>query len=187
MSREDANLLIAVASLMVAVAATWAAITSIRRDRADLRATGSDGAAGSASVSIVNVGQRSVRVEQLLVHRWRLVPWAGFVSPIDAWVVGQVELVSLPVVIEPGGDATLVYHTADYTNAARGQHSAMSVMDAAGRRYVVGAGHRLVMLGRAELGERALVGLVPAPVPPPTEVADLAADGDHNDAAAADQ
>ena len=138
MKPEDANLVIALASLVVAVVATTVAIVAIRRDRADLRATGSSGAMGSAGVTIVNVGQRPVRVEQLLMRRWRF--GVSSVTPLEAFPVGMARL---PVVIQPGGDATLVYHSQDYIVFVGKRRSDLLVADAAGRRYVVGTGHRL--------------------------------------------
>jgi len=68
-SREDANLIVAMAGLFVALVATGAAIYAIRRDRADLRVTTSDAAAGNRWVTVVNVGLRPVRIERILVRR----------------------------------------------------------------------------------------------------------------------
>jgi hypothetical protein len=158
-TREDANLIIALAGLLLAVVATGAAIIAIRRDRVDLRVTGSDAAAGSSGVRVVNVGWRAVRVEQLLMRRWRF--GVSKVVPLEAWAVGPPG--QLPVVIEPGGEVALYYTTQDYMVFVGKRRSDLLVADAAGRRYRVGAGHRLEVVP-IPLPEGMVRG--PMPVPP---------------------
>jgi hypothetical protein len=137
-SREDANLIIAMAGLFVALVATGAAIYAIRRDRADLRVTTSDAGAGNRWVTVVNVGLRPVRIERILVRRWRLVPRLGKVIAIGASVMragGQEE--PLPTVIQPAAEVSLHYWPAEYGEFVGPHEPDLLVEDASGRRYAV--------------------------------------------------
>src|SRR5450759_3046183 len=107
------------AGLFVALVATGAAIYAIRRERADLRVTTSDAAAGNRWVTVVNVGLRPVRIERILVRRWRLVPRLGKVVALHASVVpagGPEE--PLPTVVQPAADVALHYAPAEYGSSS---------------------------------------------------------------------
>jgi hypothetical protein len=141
MSREDANLAIAVLSLIVAVVATWVSLTAIRRDRADLRVTSEDAAVGNRYLTVVNVGTRPVRIERLLVRRWRLVRLVGGTISTPGWALPNLEAgvqeEELPAVIHPAASTILHYAVPEFSDWADGYKWEVLVEDAAGRRYGV--------------------------------------------------
>jgi hypothetical protein len=140
-SREDANLAITTLSLFVAVVATWVSVTAIRRDRADLRVTAEDAAAGNRYLSVVNVGTRPVRIERLIVHRWRFLRRLGDVSPTTGWAMAKSEAAvqedELPTVIHPASAMILHYGVHGFGDWVTGYRWEILVEDAAGRRYGV--------------------------------------------------
>lgn len=136
-SRDDASLIIAVASLAVAVFATATAIYSIRRDRADLRATAADAGAGNRYITIVNVGIRPVRIERVLVQGWRLVWLFGSSRELRAFVIGTDGAERLPVVIAPAADVVINYGAEEYETFVHGRRGELVIEDAAGRQYRV--------------------------------------------------
>lgn len=141
MSREDANLIVAVASLVVACFATWAAVYSIRRDRAELRVTSTDAAAGNRYLIVVNVGLRPVRIEQLVVRTWRVAKWWSKLLPIHVLVADRLEAGmrerELPVVIPPAGEFVMHYGAAEIGQLTGMASYELLLEDAAGRHFSV--------------------------------------------------
>lgn len=140
-SREDANFAIAILSLIVAVVATWVSVTAIRRDRADLRVTSEDTAAGNRYLVVVNVGTRPVRIERLLVRRWRFVRWFGDTIPTPGSALPRLKAgareETLPTVIHPAAAMILHYGVPGFSDWVRRYKWEILVEDAAGQRYGV--------------------------------------------------
>lgn len=134
-------MVIAILSLIVAVVASWVSVTAIRRDRADLRVTAEDAAAGNRYLLVVNVGTRSVRIERLIVHRWRFLRRFGDVSPTPGWAMPrlapEVSEEELPTVIHPAAAMILHYGVMGFGDWVDGYHWEILVEDGAGRRYGV--------------------------------------------------
>lgn len=140
MSREDANLIIAAAGLIVAMAAMWAGVYAIRRDRADLRVTAQDAAAGDRYLIVVNVGMRPVRIERLLVRWWGITPRLSKTMSLQASVFnpGRPDE-PLPTVVEAAAAVRLHYAPAEYWEVVGQHRHDILVEDAAGRRYPIRA------------------------------------------------
>jgi hypothetical protein len=138
MSREDANFVIALTGLALALVATGAAIYAIRRDRPELRVTAIDAALANRYVTVVNVGLRPVRIERVLECRWTSVPALGTSVVLGAGVVtpgGGAG--TLPAVVQPAEAVSLLYWPRDDGEFVRGYRAYLAVQDAAGRRYRV--------------------------------------------------
>ena len=112
---------------MIALVALGVAVYAIQRDRANLRVRYLEPAAGSQYASVVNIGLRAVRLEELVLEGG-LAPGAQR-GPI-------VNKASLPVILEPGHEFLLqVPNAANYGRT--GRDARWVVVDASGRRYRV--------------------------------------------------
>jgi hypothetical protein len=147
-SREDANLVIAVSGLLLAVVATAAAIYAIRRDRADLRVTAFEAALANRYVTVVNVGLRPVRIERVLEYRWSVVPLFGTAVSVNASVASvDADERPLPAIIQPADAVSLHYWPRDDGDFVRERKSYIVVEDASGRRYPVRT-HEIIQAAR---------------------------------------
>ena len=139
MSRGDANLIIALASLFVAAVAMWAVIYAIRRDRGELRVTGTDAAAGNRYATVVNVGLRPIRIERMVILRPRwILPRPREMIDLPSSAMNSQDYVEseLPVVVEPAQDVILHYWPMPI-GIFLGPRDDIAVEDAAGHLYVM--------------------------------------------------
>lgn len=140
-SREDANLAVAVLGLFVAAIAS---VYAIRRDRADLRVTSEDAGAGNHWLIVANVGTRAVRIERLMVRRWRFLRSFGSMRPIQGFVLrSHRKEEHLPTAVHPAASVLLHYHMGEFADFVTRRNYEIVVEDAAGRDYRVRADARM--------------------------------------------
>jgi hypothetical protein len=150
-SREDANLVVAILSLVVAVVASWVSVRAIRRDRPDLRVTDSDAGAGQRYLTIVNVGTQPVRIEHVVVQRvdrpWPFLRWNPTrVTPataiFDEGRPGQRQE-ELPVALNPAAAVVLWYSQLQFEDWLEPRRRWwIFIEDAAGNSYKIRQGPR---------------------------------------------
>ncbi len=118
------------AQLVLAITGLAVAIYAVRRDRAVLRSRFVDAAAGTLIVSIVNVGLRPVRIEQLVrregwIHRRdRDYPWSDAMEGVTT---------PLPVIVEAGHEIRVSIANSGFIPG----HGRWCLVDAAGRRHTI--------------------------------------------------